>query len=256
MQSDGSSGGSSQPSIDSFLQAGSLNMAFQPIVDLATGRSFAHECLARSRTTDYRNPVQLFESAVAQGKVGELGRACRTISVEADLPTPLFLNLHPSELDDPWLIRPDDPIYSHHLDIYLEVTESVPLTHFKFCHSVLSELRSRGMKLVIDDFGAGYSNLAYISDLLPDVVKLDRMLIAGLDKDVRRQRLLKSFTKLCEDMGAILVAEGIETKEELLAVIDTGCQLGQGYLLGRPSNPAPSVLWPEEIPLTRRTVTA
>jgi EAL domain-containing protein (putative c-di-GMP-specific phosphodiesterase class I) len=84
------------------------------------------------------------------------------------------VNVHPQELNEGWLIRPDDPIFLHDDDVYLEITESVPLTHFDLCLNVLREIRSRGgVHFVIDDLGAGYSNLKSIADLEPRVVKLD-----------------------------------------------------------------------------------
>jgi len=104
--------------------------------------------------------------------------------------------------------------------------------------------------LVIDDLGSGFSNLKRISDLQPQVVKLDMELIAGLDQNRNQRRLVASIVRLCVDMGAVVVAEGIETKDELAAVIDSGAHFGQGYLLARPSHPIPSISWPTT---TRRT---
>jgi hypothetical protein len=157
----------------------------------------------------------------------------------------LFFNLHPDELTDRWLVRPDDPIFSHDHDIYLEITESVPLTHFDLCMSVLREVCGRtGAHLVIDDLGAGYSNLKLIADLEPKVVKLDRALVQDLHRSTRHQKLVAMVVHLCHELGAAVVAEGIETRDELSAVSDCGAQYGQGYLLGRPSFPMPAVTWP------------
>jgi EAL domain-containing protein (putative c-di-GMP-specific phosphodiesterase class I) len=153
--------------------------------------------------------------------------------------------LHPSELEEAWLVRPDDPIFAHDDDIYLEISESVPMTHSDLCASVLSLARSRtGVYLVVDDFGAGYSNLELISDLTPKLVKLDRKLVDGLHGSSRKQKLVSMVVRLCQELGAEVVAEGIETRDELSAVRDAGAQYGQGYLLGRPSFPKPSITWP------------
>jgi len=165
--------------------------------------------------------------------------------------TPVFFNLHPDELKDRWLVRPDDPIFSHDHDIYLEITESVPLTHFDLCMSVLREVCSRtGAHLVIDDLGAGYSNLKLIADLEPAVVKLDRALVQDLDRRPRRQMLVSMVVHLCNELGAAVVAEGIETYDEFRAVCDCGTQYGQGYLLGRPGFPMPPITWPPPPPQT------
>jgi EAL domain-containing protein (putative c-di-GMP-specific phosphodiesterase class I) len=96
----------------------------------------------------------------------------------------------------------------------------------------------------VDDLGAGYSNLKIIADLEPKVVKLDRSLIQDLDKKPRQRKLVASTISLCNELGASVVAEGIETAAELSAVIDSGAQFGQGYLLARPAFPLPSVKWP------------
>ena len=99
--------------------------------------------------------------------------------------------------------------------IYLEVTESVPLSHFSYCHSVLREIRGKGVSLAVDDLGAGYSNLKYIVDLKPEIVKLDRTLIADLADDRRAQVLVRHIVKLCQELGALVVAEGIEQETEM-----------------------------------------
>src|SRR6185436_19959304 len=187
-----------------------------------------------------------FAAAVESDCCGELGRAIRELAVVNCPNHPLFLNIHPSELNERWLVQPDDPIFQHSEDVYLEITEGVPLSHFRLCQSILREVRGRGVYLVVDDLGAGYSNLRYIADLHPRVVKLDRDLIAGLVKDTRMFKLVSAIVVLCRDLDAMVVAEGIETAQELDAVISAGARFGQGYLLARPAFPPPAVSWPQE----------
>jgi EAL domain-containing protein (putative c-di-GMP-specific phosphodiesterase class I) len=221
-----------------------LSVVFQPIVRLDTGKLFAYEALVRCRVPGF-SPTVLFEHALSEHSTGRLGRSIREIAVPLCNGTPLFVNLHPSELEEGWLVRPDDPIVSHDHDVYLEITETAPLTHFDLCLSVLREVCSRvGAHLVVDDFGAGYSNLKHISDLEPRVVKLDRNLIEGLDRKPRQQKLVAATVRLCFELGALVVAEGIETPDEYMAVRDCGAQCGQGYLFARPSFPLPRVQWP------------
>ena len=220
-----------------------LYVVYQPIVDLHTGKPFAYEALVRSRTEMFPDPPSLLSAALEAKVIGRLGRVIREIAAGECPDAPLFVNIHPSELDDSWLVRPDDPIFAHEHAIYLEITESVPLTHFRFCHGVLREVRSRGALLAVDDLGAGYSNLKYIADLNPEVVKIDRELIAGLRLNSRLQKLLKAIVRLCNDMGAQVVCEGIETYDELVAAQDAGAQLGQGYYLARPATPRPTYDW-------------
>ncbi|MEZ4286594.1 MAG: EAL domain-containing protein [Polyangiales bacterium] len=223
------------------LSQGELRVVYQPIVSLATLKTFAHETLVRSTSPNWTSPPRLFEEAIHSQCVGALGRAIRELSIRNCPDVPLFLNVHPNELDESWLVRPDDPIFSHDQPVYLEITESVPLTHFNYCHSVLREIRSRGVYLAVDDLGAGYSNLKYIADLAPEIVKLDRNLVADLGKDKRVFSLVKHIVRLCSDLGAKVVAEGIEEEDECLAAIDAGADFGQGYYFARPTYPPPAI---------------
>jgi EAL domain-containing protein (putative c-di-GMP-specific phosphodiesterase class I) len=238
------------------VKAGDLSTVFQPIVRLDTGQLFAYETLVRCEVAGF-SPVTLFERAAEERSTGRLGRMIREIAVPLCGGTPVFFNLHPDELADRWLVRPDDPIVSHDHDIYLEITESVPLSHFGLCMSVLREVCGRtGAHLVIDDLGAGYSNLKLIADLDPKVVKLDRALVQDLHRKPRQQKLVSMVVRLCNELGAVVVAEGIETYDEYRAVGDSGAQYGQGYLFARPSFPMPSIAWPpppsdSEVPTPR-----
>lgn len=222
-----------------------LFVMFQPVVDLRNGKVFAYEALVRSTSPSFPSPATILASALEHRVCGKLGRAIRELASSGCPDATLFLNIHPSELDEGWLVRPDDPMFSHEHPVYLEITESVPLTHFRFCHGVLSEVRSRGICLAVDDLGAGYSNLKYIADLVPEVVKLDRELVAGVKHNSRLHRLLGSLVRLCTDMGARVVVEGIETKEEMRIAQDVGAQFGQGYFIARPAFPRPTFDWRE-----------
>jgi EAL domain-containing protein (putative c-di-GMP-specific phosphodiesterase class I) len=222
-----------------------LRVVFQPIVDLSTGDSFAYEALARCRIPRYSSPPVLFERAAKLGCAGRLGRLVRELAMPLAAGRPLFVNIHPQELNEGWLVRPDDPIYEHDAPVFLEITESVPLTHFDLVMSVLREVKSRGnIELVVDDLGAGYSNLKSIADLEPRVVKLDRELVAGVDKNGRQRQLVSSVVALCRDLDARVVVEGVETEEELAVLRETGADYAQGFLFARPSYPIPNITWP------------
>lgn len=229
--------------VEEALERGLIYLAFQPLVDLQKRTTFGFESLVRSDTSEYPTAMSIIEEAVERRFMGQLGRALRHMAVTRCSHHPLFLNLHPAEFDEGWLVRPDDAITCHDHDIYLEITESVPLTHFRYCHSVLSEVRSKGIKVAVDDLGAGHSNLKYIADLAPEVVKLDRNLIAQLRRGGRLQTLVSAIVDLCNKLGARVVAEGIETREEMLAVLETGAHYGQGFFLGRPAKDPVPVVW-------------
>lgn len=235
--------------IGELLSPDDLSVVFQPIIHLDGGNLFAYEALVRCRLPEYKNPLKLFARAAERGVTGALGRMIREIAVPLSSGVPIFLNVHPDELRSEWLVRPDDPIFIHDHDVFLEITESVPMTHFSLCLNVLHEVRTRGgVHLVVDDLGAGYSNLKRIADLEPRVVKLDRELVSGIVRDSRQAQLVTAVVKLCVDLGAVVVAEGIETGDEYSALRDTGTHYGQGFLFARPGFPMPAVTWPPPPP--------
>ncbi len=222
-----------------------INMVFQPIVDVQTGALFAHEALVRCKLPQYASPPILFLAAEKERACGHLGRVIRQQTFERCTDTALFVNVHPEELSQRWLVRPDDPLYFHEREVYLEVTESAAFTHYDLCMSVLKDVCARaGVHLVVDDYGAGHSNLARILDLNPKIVKLDGALTRGIDKDPRRQIIVRHMVALCVDLGAKVVAECVETVEELKAVADQGVHFAQGYVLARPAFPPPEVNFP------------
>ncbi len=226
-----------------------LDVVFQPIVSLSTGRQWAVEALVRCKWPELADPVELFHRAVQENAAGRLGRSIREVAFSRCRSQPLFVNVHAEELSSRWLVRPDDPLSFHDHEVYLEVTESAAFKYFDLCMSVLKDVCSRtGAKLAIDDLGAGYSNLKRVADLEPDVVKLDRELIRGLDKSRRQHTLVKAVVRMCKELGAKVVAEGIETDDELRALRDTGADYAQGFLLARPGFPIPRVTWPPQGP--------
>ena len=237
----------SDSSFDTVLHEQQVRIVYQPIVDLRTHAVFAYEGLARSLSPRFDGPVPLFEAAVQAKRVGELGRLLRAMAVDGCTEYPLFLNVNPNEFDEGWLVQPNDPLFWHDHPVYMEITESVPLSHFALCTHVIGEIRTKGVRLAIDDLGAGFSNLKYISELEPEIVKIDRELIAGVTMSSRKYRLLDSIVHLCKEMGAEVVAEGIETCEELDAVCATGARYGQGFLLAYPDTPPPKSVWPSGV---------
>lgn len=227
------------------LTVSEVGVVFQPIVDMKTGATFAHEALVRCRRPEYQAPPVLFQHAVTENACGRLGRLIRDVAFQTCGDVPLFVNLHPEELNSRWLVRPDDPLCFHGAPVYLEITESAAFTHFELCMSVLRELcRRSGALLVVDDFGAGHSNLERVVDLEPSIVKLDLALTRGIDAHKRKQAVVRHVVNLCNELGARVVAEGIETIDELSCVRDLGVDYAQGYLLARPAAPPPKVAWP------------
>jgi len=226
------------------LRPHDIGVAFQPIVDLSDGSVFAYEALVRCKVEEFRAPTTLFAQAEREQCCGRLGRMIRDVSFGSDIPAALFVNLHPAELSERWLVRPDDPIGFHSNDVYLEVTESAAFDQPELTRRVLKDVCERvDARLVVDDFGAGYSDVFRVLELEPDVVKFDRNLISNADLDGAKRDRLNYLVDLCTELGALVVVEGVETRGELRAVRESGAPLAQGYLLGRPSYPPPDISW-------------
>jgi EAL domain-containing protein (putative c-di-GMP-specific phosphodiesterase class I) len=225
------------------LAEGTIHVVLQPIVDLDLKQVFGQEVLVRGSSPGLRTPAELLRSAIDHEYMGTLGRRLRAMGIAACPDARVFLNVHPNEFAEGFLVRPDDPIFTHDHEVYLEVTESIPITQFGLSQGALEEIRGKGVHLVVDDLGSGYSNLRYIADLQPDMVKIDRVMIEDLPTHPRLQVLLGSIVRMCEDMGAEVVAEGVETVEQLQIVRDSGIHYVQGYFIARPAFPAPPIDW-------------
>jgi EAL domain-containing protein (putative c-di-GMP-specific phosphodiesterase class I) len=212
-------------------------------VRLSDGMTVAHEALARCSRPEYASPIALFQQAETENACGRVGRWVRDAVFRADPATALFVNLHPQELHQRWLVQPTDPIYLHPAQVFLEVTESAALKELDVCLSVLNEVRSRcGAHIVVDDFGAGHSDMDRVLLLRPSVVKLDLSLIRDIERSESQQAQVRNIIERCHALDARVVAEGIETTEELVTVKALGADLAQGYLLGRPA-PTPERAW-------------
>jgi EAL domain-containing protein (putative c-di-GMP-specific phosphodiesterase class I) len=118
--------------------------------------------------------------------------------------------------------------------VCFEVVETERFPDLRFLKGILDEYRNHGAMIALDDLGAGHSSVAYLAALRPDIVKLDRELVSGIDEDPARGRLVRALVQYAHDLGVRVVAEGIETESELAAVREIGADLGQGWYLGRP----------------------
>ena len=116
----------------------------------------------------------------------------------------------------------------------LELTEHERIVDYEALRPWLDDLRSDGVRIAVDDAGAGYAGLQQIVGLQPDIVKLDLALTRGIDKDPVRRALARCLVSFAEEIGAVVLAEGIETHSELEVLRALGIPLGQGYYLGRP----------------------
>ena len=123
----------------------------------------------------------------------------------------------------------------------LEITETVAMSDAAATGATLRTLRELGVRLALDDFGTGYSSLAYLSEMALDSIKVDRLFVAGLAVPGTNRSIITAVAALARGLGLQVTAEGIEEPEQLAAVIDLGCDRGQGFFLASPM-PAPQAL--------------
>lgn len=222
-----------------------LWMAFQPIVGWRDRRIFGYEALMRSDEPLMKNPAEMLDAAERLGRLRELGRAVRsrvaTAAPECPPGVKLFVNLHSADLEDEQLYLPDAPLSKIADRVVLEITERASLSGVKNVSSCVSKLKALGFEIAIDDLGAGYAGLTSFAQLEPEIVKLDMSLVRSVDSDSRRQSIVRSMKQLSDELGILVVAEGVETVGERDALAELGCDLLQGYLFARPQrgfNPA------------------
>jgi EAL domain-containing protein (putative c-di-GMP-specific phosphodiesterase class I) len=216
-----------------------LWLAFQPIVDWSTQSVYGYEALVRSAEPTLSNPGLLFDAAERLGRVRELGRRIRRILANDALRAPegavLFTNLHAADLNDEDLFSAEAPMTRWASRIVLEITERSSLDRVTDVRGAISSLRERGFRIAVDDLGAGYAGLSSFSQLEPDIAKLDMSLVRGIDQSPRKASIVRSMISVCtQELGTLLVCEGVETEAERDTLLDLGADLLQGYLLGRP----------------------
>jgi EAL domain-containing protein (putative c-di-GMP-specific phosphodiesterase class I) len=220
-----------------------LTPVFQPIIQLAGIEVRAYEALIRGPPgTDLASPAMLFNLAGRVNLVAELDRACceSAMSKAAGLPdgTLLFTNVLPALINDPTFRAVITDASITHVDpsrIVLEVNEGVAVRSYDVLTRGIAELRSKGIRVAVDDLGAGHTNLDQVLKLNPDFLKLDISLIRGIDQNPVKQALIESVVTMGRAVGATVIAEGIERAEERDTVMALGVPWAQGYLFARPA---------------------
>jgi EAL domain-containing protein (putative c-di-GMP-specific phosphodiesterase class I) len=217
---------------------GMVRTHFQPIADVARGVVTGYEALARFNGPPDLSPDRWFAAAYAHG-VGERleARALSTALAARDaLPPNAFLtvNVGPAAL----LSEPVADVLAGEGDlrgVVIEITEQQPIDDYDAVSAALAPLREAGAMLAVDDAGAGFSSLMHITTLRPDLVKVDRGLVAGIDTDPTRAAVIETLGIFASRLDAWLLAEGVETAGELERLLALGVPLAQGWLLGRPA---------------------
>ncbi len=231
------------------IAKGEIVPYYQPLVDLATQTAIGYEMLARWQhpTMGVLAPAVFIPIAEDTGSIGDLTYALLTQAVKdaKDWPSHLFLsmNLSPRQFADPWLSQRLLAILSaasfppQRLEI--EITETAVVQRLQEAKVTLQSLRNLGVRIALDDFGTGYSGLHHLRELHFDTIKIDRSFVSDMLQNAEDAKLVEAIVGLGHALGLQTTAEGIETEEVLDRLTELGCEVGQGFLFGRPE-PVPA----------------
>lgn len=217
-----------------------FSYAFQPIVNVATRDVFAHEALVRGPSGE---PAPTVLSRITDGNRYQFDQACRGKAIEIasrlGMQSHLSINFLPNAIYRPELcIRSTLVAARTHgfpIDrIIFETVEGEQVNDGKWLSEVLREYQRIGFLTAIDDFGAGFAGLNLLVDFQPDIVKLNMALVRGIDANRPRRAIVAGVSTMCRELGIRVIAEGIETGEEMRCLRDLGIELMQGYWFSRP----------------------
>ncbi len=232
--------------IDQVISANDFSIVFQPICDLSSNRITGFESLSRFPGQPQRTPDKWFADAtdVGMGPELELLAVRKAIEFLPDLPQGNFIsvNVSPAVATQSQLVSLCAVDPGH---VVVELTEHTQVDDYAEIIENLNRLRELGVRIAVDDTGAGFAGLEFLVRLRPDVIKLDRSLVAGIDGDPAKRAMAAALVLFAREIGATVIGEGIETTTELQILTDLGCDWGQGFLLGVPSSMS-AELWPEE----------
>jgi diguanylate cyclase (GGDEF)-like protein len=222
---------------------------YQPIVHLQSGDIFGFEALTRGpRGTPLESPTTLFSVADEVDLTFELDRACFRSCLRGAIGLEpvhrLFVNLLPLSFYDSSFIETE---VSHLLDaaaltpanVVFEITEQLAIENFNSFRRALARYTSMGFGVAIDDVGTRHSNLETVMALRPHLVKVSDVLTRGVARSTVKREMLQSLNRIAEAIDAVVVAEGIETPDDLVVLHDLGVRYGQGFFLSRPGPPFP-----------------
>jgi len=230
--------------LDKILEGEYITPVYQPIVSLTDGEIFGYEALSRISEKELEMDIgQMFKIADKTNRAWELEALCRTKalmnSVHIEDGKKLFLNVNPNIIHDEKFREgfTKTCLNEYGLDVHniiFEITERVAIMDSEAFMGSINHYRNQNYGIAIDDVGAGYSGLNTIANVRPNIMKLDMGLVRNIDKDETKQFLCKAMVDFSKSAGILLVAEGVETEEELKTLIKLNVDLGQGYFLGIP----------------------
>jgi EAL domain-containing protein (putative c-di-GMP-specific phosphodiesterase class I) len=225
--------------VNEILQAQAITSVFQPIVALSSGAVVGAEALSRFASAPGLTPDVLFQRAsdVGLGVELELLAARTALQSATELPQDIYVsvNLSPAALADDRLLHVLTTSSWPCSQLVVEITEHASVTDYAELARAVQALRHVGVRVAVDDAGAGYASFRHILQLRPDYIKLDRGLVDGLDRDPAKRALAGAFVAFGREVDAAIIAEGVETELEVRAARALGIQAAQGFYLARPS---------------------
>ncbi|WP_226666102.1 EAL domain-containing protein [Metabacillus litoralis] len=232
------------------IKDGDFISFIQPIVSMQNGELFGYESLLRSKDQSFY-PSQLFEVARKTEMHSILDKKAREVAIKArynKIPSGVksFINFLPSTIYNPQhcLKHTFEIVEKYNVDpsdLVFEVVETEKIHNIEHLKSILETYRNHGMKVALDDVGAGYSTLDMLSKLRPDYIKIDRQYIQECHINKENQVFLQNVIHLSKELNITVLAEGIEQKEEYEFLKSINVSLAQGYYIGKPS-PEPVLL--------------
>jgi EAL domain-containing protein (putative c-di-GMP-specific phosphodiesterase class I) len=228
---------------EDLVLAEDVAILYEPIVNLTTREVLGYEALVRGPwKSEFHSPDRLFQLAEETDLVFELDCLCRRTALRGarglEAGRKLFLNCLPSAIHDPAFrgevlqktlqdlrLRPEDMVF--------EISERESIKNFSIFREISDHYKELGFQIALDDTGVAYGSLEAVMELSPDFIKVDLSLVRGIDSDPPRQELLRALHAVAGKLGGQIIAEGIETTEELETIQGLGIPYGQGYLFGR-----------------------
>jgi EAL domain-containing protein (putative c-di-GMP-specific phosphodiesterase class I) len=236
--------------IREIIEEENIKVLAQPIFSLSTGKIFGWEILTRGpEHTPYYKPLELFNFAYQAKLLVQLEllvfKKSFLVMSKKTAQLPVFINVSVPSLSNPYFFAEVKKLLAQFPEInpnqiVLEITERHVIEDFAAFHQAISAFRQAGFKFAVDDLGAGYASLHMISELLPDVIKVDRSIIHQIDSHEIKDSVLQALLLVARKIGSRVVAEGIETEAEAKALLKKNVDFAQGFFFAPPEEPFPA----------------
>jgi diguanylate cyclase (GGDEF)-like protein len=230
--------------LHTIIRQHNVKAVFQPIVHIQNRQIYGYEGLIRGPVnTVLHAPTRLFEAATWAGCVAELDLLCREVVIkrfaQLGLPGRLFMNVDPYSLvhehfREGQTLKLIEEAGLTPSQVIIELTETHPVEDVQLMQQAMIHYRQMGFRVALDDLGAGYSGLKLWSEIRPDIVKIDRHFIQGVDQDRTKQQFVSAILKTATALGCRVITEGVETEKEYATLRKIGVEMLQGYYFCRP----------------------